>query len=197
MNTSSQPEASSSKSPLPSTSTDPSTKSSIDSITRATTLREPPAPDLLPTTRPTLSQFRQSEGATTRAEKLEALWEALPSLPELSEGPTATKRMKLPGQDTMAALSPERAERLKELYLEELVRECNDKRPLAKLWGGRDDWKPDTTKGIAWEDFRYVPHFPSRSSLQVDASYGIKNVNYGIHFKSLTRTEMADWMLLK
>jgi len=160
MNVSTQPEASSSKSPLPSTPTEPSTTPSIETPTRATTLREPPAPDLLPTTRPTLTQFRQSEGATTRAEKLEALWEALPSLPELSEGPTATKRMKLPGQDTMAALSPERAERLKELYLEELVRECNDKRPLAKLWGGRDDWKPDTTKGIAWEDFRYVPHFP-------------------------------------
>jgi solute carrier family 25 phosphate transporter 23/24/25/41 len=85
---------------------------------------------------------------------LEALWEALPSLPELTEGPTATKRMKLPGQDTMAALSPERAERLKELYLEELVKECSDHRPTAKLWGGSDDWKPDSTKGIAWEDFR-------------------------------------------
>ena len=197
MNTSSQPEASSSKSPLPSTSTDPNTKPSIDTVSRATTLREPPAPDLLPTTRPTLTQFRQSEGATTRAEKLEALWEALPSLPELTEGPTATKRMKLPGQDTMAALSPERAERLKELYLEELVRECNDKRPLAKLWGGRDDWKPDTTKGIAWEDFRYVLYFPLDQSLQIDAFCGTRNVNYGIHFKTSTRMEMVGWMLWK
>lgn len=159
MNSSSQPEASSSKYTLPSTSSTPvdKPKPSIDTPIRATTLREPPAPDLLPTNRLTLAQFRQSEGATTRAEKLEALWEALPSLPELTEGPTATKRMKLPGQDTMAALSPERAERLKELYLEELVKECSDKRPMAKLWGGKDDWKPDTTKGIAWEDFRYVP----------------------------------------
>lgn len=121
------------------------------------TLREPPAPDLLPTTRPTLTQFRQSEGASARAGKLEALWEALPSLPELQEGPSATKRMKLPDQDTLTALSPERAERLKKLYLEELVRECNDKRPEARLWGGRDDWQPETTKGVIWEDFRWVP----------------------------------------
>jgi solute carrier family 25 phosphate transporter 23/24/25/41 len=64
--------------------------------------------------------------------------------------------MKLPGQDTMTTLSDERAERLKKLYLEELVRECNDKRPEARLWGGSDDWKPETTKGVAWEDFRYV-----------------------------------------
>ena len=155
MSTSPQPEASSSKTPL--SSTPNASTPSMDSPSRATTLREPPSPDL-PIIRQSLTQFRQSEGASTRAGKLEALWEALPSLPELTEGPTATKRMKLPGQDTMAALSPERAERLKELYLEELVRECNDKRPTAKLWGGRDDWKPDTTKGIAWEDFRYVPH---------------------------------------
>jgi hypothetical protein len=56
----------------------------------------------------------------------------------------------------MTTLSPERAERLKNLYLEELVRECNDKRPEARLWGGSDDWRPDTTKGVAWDDFRWV-----------------------------------------
>lgn len=121
---------------------------------RAMTLREPPAPDLLPVTRPTLTQFRQAEGPLIRAGKLKALWEALPTLPEYQEGPTPTKRMQLPGQDTTTALSPERADRLRNLYLEELVRECNDRRPNALLWGGSDDWKPETTKGVPWEDFR-------------------------------------------
>lgn len=62
--------------------------------------------------------------------------------------------MQLPGQDTVMTLSPERVDRLRNLYLEELVKECKDRRPNALLWGGSDDWKPETTKGVAWEDFR-------------------------------------------
>lgn len=163
-----QPEASSSKQHYnPSLRDHPSTSISrydqdndghshahADLPTRPLTLREPPAPDLLPTSRPTLTQFRQAEGPLTRAGKLKALWEALPTLPEYQEGPTATKRMQLPGQDTVTALSPERADRLRKLYLEELVKECNDRRPEARLWGGSDDWQPDTSKGVKWEDFR-------------------------------------------
>lgn len=66
--------------------------------------------------------------------------------------------MKLPGQDTRTALSPERAERLRRLYEEELVRSCSAHRPEARLWGGADDIKPGTAtgKGIAWENFRWV-----------------------------------------
>ena len=164
---SSQPEASSSKPPNrphllynnPSTSTtirDQEDYPYPNAVhpNRSVSLREPPAPDLLPTSRPTLTQFRQSEGPLTRAGKLKALWEALPTLPEYQEGPTETKRMQLPDQDTVMTLSPERVDRLRNLYLEELVKECNDRRPNALLWGGSDDWKPETTKGVAWEDFR-------------------------------------------
>ncbi|ORY26078.1 hypothetical protein BCR39DRAFT_560780 [Naematelia encephala] len=78
-------------------------------------LREPPAPDLLPIVRPTLAQFRVSEGAAARSAKLRALWEALPNLPSLDTdaGPT--------------------------LYEEELVRICAQDRPDARLWGGPDE----------------------------------------------------------
>ena len=63
--------------------------------------------------------------------------------------------MKLPGQDTIAALSPERADRLRKLYQEELVRRVREKRPQARLWGGADDIEPEVKdKGIAWADFR-------------------------------------------
>lgn len=160
---SSQSEASSSKlhytpslRDQPSTHQDQDGTDTIDILSRPLTLREPPAPDLLPTSRPTLTQFRQSEGPLVRAGKLESLWEALPTLPEYQEGPTPTKRMQLPGQDTVTALSAERADRLRKLYMEELVKECNDRRPEARLWGGSDDWQPETTKGVKWEDFRYA-----------------------------------------
>ncbi|RSH94259.1 hypothetical protein EHS25_004062 [Saitozyma podzolica] len=120
-------------------------------------LREPPSSDLIPASRPTLTQFRASEGPATRSAKLHALWEDLPKLPELGDGPTALQRMKLPGQDTTTALSPERAERLRKLYEEELVRRVKEKRPEARLWGGADDqphFKSTQEKGIAFEDFR-------------------------------------------
>jgi hypothetical protein len=122
-------------------------------------LREPPSSDLIPASRPTLTQFRASEGPATRSAKLHALWEDLPKLPELGDGPTALQRMKLPGQDTTTALSPERAERLRKLYEEELVRRVKEKRPEARLWGGADDqphFKSTQEKGIAFEDFRWV-----------------------------------------
>ena len=68
--------------------------------------------------------------------------------------------MHLPGQDTLTALTPERAERLKRLYEEELVRRCGESRPEARLWGGADDLEPEIKtvkgKGVAWQDFRYV-----------------------------------------
>ncbi|GFZ43000.1 Uncharacterized mitochondrial carrier [Saitozyma sp. JCM 24511] len=120
-------------------------------------LREPPSSDLIPASRPTLTQFRAAEGPATRSAKLHALWEDLPKLPELGDGPTALQRMKLPGQDTTTALSPERAERLRKLYEEELVRRVKEKRPEARLWGGADDQphiKTTQEKGIAFEDFR-------------------------------------------
>jgi len=66
--------------------------------------------------------------------------------------------MNLPGQDTLTALSPERADRLRRLYEEELVRRCNESRPEARLWGGADDLEPGEKaikgKGVAWQDFR-------------------------------------------
>ena len=63
--------------------------------------------------------------------------------------------MKLPGQDTITALSPERADRLRKLYQEELVRRVREKRPQARLWGGADDIEPEIKdQGIAWADFR-------------------------------------------
>ena len=121
-------------------------------------LREAPQADLIPPVRPTLGQFRQSEGPEVRSGKLKALWEALPTLPSLhdEEGPSEAKRMKLPGQDTMTALSPERAERLQRLYEEELVRRCNEERPQALLWGGPDEQgeKWIGGKGVRFEAFR-------------------------------------------
>ena len=121
-------------------------------------LREAPEPDILPPVRPTLTQFRGSEGPVIRAAKLRALWGSLPSLPDVTEGPTATERMHLPEQDTITALSPERAERLRRLYEEELVRRCSEERPEARLWGGADDLEPEVKtvkgKGIGWRDFR-------------------------------------------
>lgn len=66
--------------------------------------------------------------------------------------------MKLPGQDTMTALSPERADRLRRLYEEELVRRCNEDRPQARLWGGPDNQgeKWIGGKGVRFEAFRCV-----------------------------------------
>lgn len=143
--------------------------SPIDPSSLATTLRDPPNPDIIPASRPTLTQFRQSEGPSARATKLRSLWDSLPDLPHLTDdnGPTATQRMKLPGQDTITALSPERADRLGRLYEEELVRRVRQNRPQARLWGGADDLLPDSngetneerkgaSKGIAWGDFRSV-----------------------------------------
>jgi solute carrier family 25 phosphate transporter 23/24/25/41 len=61
----------------------------------------------------------------------------------------------------MTTLSPERAERLRVLYQEELVRRCDEKRPEARLWGGADDLEPvegtataKREKGISWKAFR-------------------------------------------
>ena len=160
-----QPDASSSSSSGASSSSSSSaayyplsphpTPSSSD-LTLPISLREPPSPDLIPATRPTLTQFRQSEGASTRAQKLKALWQHLPSLPEVTgDGPSPTASMQLPGQDTYTALSPERAERLRRLYEEELVKRVGEQRPEARLWGGADDQEPEIRgKGIAWQDFR-------------------------------------------
>ncbi|OCF44486.1 solute carrier family 25 (mitochondrial phosphate transporter), member 23/24/25/41 [Kwoniella heveanensis CBS 569] len=124
-------------------------------------LREPPGPDIIPPSRPSLAEFRISEGANVRSAKLKALWNSLPHLPDVPDDentPTPTKKMKLPGQDTLTALSPERAERLRKLYEEELVKKCNEKRPEARLWGGADDLEPEMKnvkgKGVAWQDFR-------------------------------------------
>jgi len=122
-------------------------------------LREPPGADLAEPHKPTLSEFRNAEGAAARAAKLRALWDSLPRLPTIEgDQPTATARMRLPGQDTLAALSPERAERLRILYQEELVRQVGQKRPDARLWGGADDLEPadegKREKGISWKAFR-------------------------------------------
>lgn len=117
-------------------------------------LREPPGEDL---PRPTLNDFRNEEGPAVRAAKLRTLWQSLPRLPPIEgDQPTATARMRLPDQDTLTALSPERAERLRILYQEELVRQCGEKRPDARLWGGSDDLEPVDVreKGISWKAFR-------------------------------------------
>lgn len=128
----------------------------LSPISSAPTLREPPLPDIIPPSRPTLAQFRASEGPSTRAAKLHALWEALPDLPKVGEGPSALQKMKLPGQDTMTALSPERIERLGKLYEEELVRRVNEERPSASLWGGPDEASIEDIldKGVEFADFR-------------------------------------------
>ncbi|WWC87477.1 uncharacterized protein L201_002366 [Kwoniella dendrophila CBS 6074] len=135
-------------------------------LTQPLSLREPPGPDIIPPNRPTLNEFRLNEGPQVRSSKLKALWNSLPHLPEITNNgnnnedqPSPTKRMKLPGQDTLTALSPERVDRLRKLYEEELVKACNDKRPEARLWGGADDQlEPElknlSGKGIAWHDFR-------------------------------------------
>jgi solute carrier family 25 phosphate transporter 23/24/25/41 len=99
--------------------------------------------------------------------------------PAPSPGPTPTSLMHLPGQGTIGTLSPERVERLRRLYEEELSRRISlEERESARLWGGADDL-PDpnasavaTTssssssstssissvnaakKGIKWKDFR-------------------------------------------
>ncbi|ODN76545.1 hypothetical protein L202_05207 [Cryptococcus amylolentus CBS 6039] len=126
-------------------------------------LREPPGPDIPSANRSSLADFRASEGPTARAAKLRALWNSLPSLPSLPDGdePTATKKMQLPGQGTTEALSLERAERLKRLYEEELVKTVAKKRPESALWGGPDDLEPEVRHlkgkkgtGVAWGDFR-------------------------------------------
>lgn len=58
----------------------------------------------------------------------------------------------------MTALSPERAERLRKLYDEELVRRCNEERPMARLWGGPDEQGEEQRniggKGVRFEAFR-------------------------------------------
>lgn len=123
-------------------------------------LREAPGPDIFSDHRPTLAEFRASEGPAARASKLRALWKSLPALPSIPDGdePTPTKKMQLPGQGTTAALSPERAERLRRLYEEELVKRISEERPDSSLWGGPDDLEPEMKnlkgKGIAWQDFR-------------------------------------------
>ncbi|AFR97689.2 solute carrier family 25 (mitochondrial phosphate transporter), member 23/24/25/41 [Cryptococcus neoformans] len=123
-------------------------------------LREAPGPDIFPDHRPTLAEFRASEGPAARASKLRALWKSLPALPSIPDDdePTPTKMMQLPGQGTTAALSLERAERLKKLYEEELVKRISEERPDSSLWGGPDDLEPEMKnlkgKGIAWQDFR-------------------------------------------
>lgn len=114
-------------------------------------LREPHPPDLLPRLpddRPTLAEFRAAEGPRLRAAKLRALWESLPDLPAPSAGPTETALAQLPGQGTLSPLSSERAERLRRLYQEELVKRVTCERPEAKLWGGPDsENEPDTQAG--------------------------------------------------
>ncbi|KAK4688162.1 hypothetical protein P7C73_g1947, partial [Tremellales sp. Uapishka_1] len=120
-------------------------------------VREPPGPDLMAPQRPTLSSFRLSEGPAVRAAKLRALWESLPDLPDPCEGPSPTAKMKLPGQGTMEALSPERAERLRRLYEEELSKRLQEARPHASLWGGADDLEPEKKiqgQKVVWQDFR-------------------------------------------
>lgn len=127
-------------------------------------LREPPGADLAPPPRPTtLADFRRAEGSAARAAKLRALWTSLPRLPSPAsvdtDQPTPTAKQKLPGQDTLTALSPERAERLRVLYEEELVRRCGENRPNAGLWGGADDMEPVDgvrDKSISWRAFRLV-----------------------------------------
>jgi solute carrier family 25 phosphate transporter 23/24/25/41 len=145
---------------------------------RMPSLRDPPGPDLRPAgyhphhPAKSLAAFRQAEGPAVRAAKLRNLWASLPSqLPASSSSPTPTELAKLPGQGTLQALSPERAERLRRLYEEELVKRCEEERPEARLWGGSDDLEPyglggspptagqptpTTKKGIAWKDFRLV-----------------------------------------
>ncbi|KAJ9110277.1 hypothetical protein QFC19_001680 [Naganishia cerealis] len=144
--------------------------------TRGMEGQEDDSPPMASTSRLTLADFRRSEGPTLRAQKLHALWKSLPTLPEPSDRPTATQMVKLPGQDTIGILSPERAERLRRLYLEELSRRVSlQDRPEARLWGGADDLsEPEiqqqqqqqhqqhhphhhqkkSGKGIAWKDFR-------------------------------------------
>lgn len=123
----------------------------------STSLREPPGADLYPH-RESLSEFRAHEGSAARAAKLRSLWSSLPKLPNVDPNhPTEAQRMRLPGQDTIAALSPERAERLRTLYREELVKQCDEDRPDAKLWGGADDLEPfelPRDKGVSWKSFR-------------------------------------------
>lgn len=123
-----------------------------------TSLREGPAPDLLQN-RQTLAEFRQQEGPAVRSAKLRTMWSTLPRLPTVDpDKPTEAQRMRLPGQDTPTALSPERAERLRTLYQEELVKRCGENRPDALLWGGADDLQPGDgevrEKGVSWKAFR-------------------------------------------
>lgn len=153
---------------------------------RMPSLRDPPGPDLQPPSHhhshpsKSLAAFRQAEGPAVRAAKLRNLWASLPSqLPASSSSPTSTELAKLPGQGTLQALSPERAERLRRLYEEELVKRCEEERPEARLWGGSDDLEPyglggsgqspgqtipAGKKGIAWKDFRRVDDLRSTLS---------------------------------
>ena len=130
-----------------------------------------------------LADFRRSEGPQIRSAKLQALWTSLPDdLPAPSQGPTPTSLMHLPGQGTIGILSPERVERLRRLYEEELSRRISlENRESARLWGGADDLpEPNASavttttttassssssstnpisvnaakKGIRWKDFR-------------------------------------------
>jgi solute carrier family 25 phosphate transporter 23/24/25/41 len=155
-------------------------------------LRGPPPPDLFHSSpdagpsnsrrsRASLADFRRTEGPSVRAAKLHALWSSLPNLPAPTRGPTPTSLMHLPGQGTVGTLSPERVERLRRLYEEELSRRISlEEREGARLWGGADDLpdpnaqstitsatssnsvSPNTSvaasttgkKGIKWKDFR-------------------------------------------
>lgn len=109
--------------------------------------------------------------------------------------------MKLPGQDTTTALSPERAERLRKLYEEELVRRVKEKRPEARLWGGADDQphiKTTQEKGIAFEDFRWVraksrlwaaaSGFTCRSLLSPRHSLASNFESFYTHLSDVSRT---------
>ncbi|CAK9779431.1 putative calcium-binding mitochondrial carrier SAL1 [Cutaneotrichosporon oleaginosum] len=121
-----------------------------------TSLREPPGADLYPH-RGSLADFRAAEGAAARAAKLRSIWAQLPKLPDVDpDHPTEAQRMRLPGQDTLDTLSPERADRLRTLYTEELVKQCGEDRPDARLWGGADDLEPyeAAQKGVSWKAFR-------------------------------------------
>jgi hypothetical protein len=123
-----------------------------------------------------LAEFRKKEGPAIRSAKLQAFWTSLPDrLPAPSRGPTPTSLMHLPGQGTIGTLSPERVERLRRLYEEELSRRISlEERAHAELWGGADDLPEPATavinhrdhnvnnpmgmmavgKVIKWKDFR-------------------------------------------
>ena len=150
----------------------------MDSEAGPSSLGLPPSSDKAKQRRISLTEFRRSEGPSIRSAKLQALWTSLPDrLPAPSRGPTPTSLMHLPGQGSIGILSPERVERLRRLYEEELSRRISlEERDTARLWGGADDLPEPTTsvtatptnhanfqvnspvnadgKVIKWKDFR-------------------------------------------